>query len=67
MTFSKAMKNMQPLDVTPMLGSAPSSPTSLKVKLRGKSSSSTLKPSGPVTKVVGIGGSSDGGRDVSSF
>ena len=36
MTFSKAVKNMQPLDVMPMLGSAPSSPTLLKTKLRGK-------------------------------
>tara|TARA_B100001146_G_scaffold42696_1_gene36359 strand:- start:421 stop:534 length:114 start_codon:yes stop_codon:yes gene_type:complete len=34
MTFSKAMKKMQPLDVTPMLGSAPSSPTLLNTKLR---------------------------------
>nr|AIE99466.1 hypothetical protein [uncultured marine group II/III euryarchaeote KM3_110_C01] len=56
------MKNMQPLEVTPMLGSAPSSPTSLKTKLSGKGGSSTARPSGPVTKTPsGREGSSGGG------
>ena len=53
------MKNMQPLDVTPILGSAPSSPTSLNVKLSGSIGISTGSPSGPVTNLpVDIMGSS---------
>ena len=56
------MKNIQPLEVTPILGSAPFSPTSLKTKLSGKGSSSTARPSGPVTKTPsGSDGSSGGG------
>ena len=52
MTFSNAMKKIQPLEVTPMLGSAPSSPTSLKLKLSGRGWTSTGRPSGPVTKTL---------------
>jgi hypothetical protein len=53
---------MQPLAVMPMLGSAPSSPTSLKTKLSDKGGSSTARPSGPVTKTpFGSDGSSGGG------
>ena len=33
MTFSMAMKKMQPLEVMPMLGSFPVSPTSLNWKV----------------------------------
>ena len=55
------MKNIQPLEVTPMLGSAPSSPTSLKTKSIANGSPSIANPSGPVTKVpTGIVGSSIG-------
>ena len=45
------MKNTQPLDVTPILGSGASSPTLLKVKFNGSGSTSTGRPSGPVTKI----------------
>ena len=45
------MKNIQPLDVMPMLGSGPSSPTSLKTKLIGMGGTSIAIPSGPVTNI----------------
>jgi hypothetical protein len=55
------MKNIHPLEVTPMLGSAPGSPTSLKTKFIGSGSAETFRPSGPVTNVPsGIEGSSGG-------
>ena len=40
MTFSMAMKKMQPLEVMPMLGSLPVSPTSLNWKVMGSMSMS---------------------------
>ncbi|RZD31730.1 MAG: hypothetical protein CXT74_04775 [Methanobacteriota archaeon] len=56
------MKKMQPLEVMPMLGSAPFSPTSLNTKLRGRGGASMPRPSGPVTKIPsGREGSSGGG------
>jgi hypothetical protein len=71
MTFSKAMKKIQPLEVTPMLGSAPSSPTLLNTKLRFSGwyrSSERLSPSGPVMKTpsgrVGSGGGGGGASFV---
>ena len=67
MTFSNAMKKMHPLEVTPILGSGPSSPTSLKLNSRGNNGTSTGRPSGPVTKNRGgsVGTSTGGG--VSSW
>jgi hypothetical protein len=66
MTFSRAMKNTQPLDVTPILGSGAFSPTSLKVKFKGSGSTSTGRPSAPVTKIPsGREGSSGGAGGVS--
>ena len=57
------MKNIHPLEVTPILGSAPSSPTSLKTKFMGRGSPSISRPSGPVTNVPsGREGSSGGGN-----
>jgi hypothetical protein len=54
------MKNIHPLEVRPMLGSAPGSPTSLKTKFIGSGSAETFRPSGPVTNVPsGIEGSSE--------
>ena len=60
------MKNIQPLEVTPMLGSAPCSPTSLKTKSMRSGSSETFRPSGPVTNIPsGREGSSGGeGGDI---
>ena len=55
------MKNIHPLEVTPILGSAPSSPTSLKTKSISNGSTSIAVPFGPVTKVpTGRDGSSIG-------
>jgi hypothetical protein len=49
--FSIAIKNIHPLEVMPILGSGPSSPTLLKMKLRGKGSTSTAIPFDPVTNI----------------
>ncbi len=44
------MKNIQPLEVIPILGSAPCSPTLEKVKFSGNGGRSIFWPSGPVTQ-----------------
>ena len=62
---------MQPLEVMPMLGSAPSSPTSLNTKLRGRGwwrSNERFRPLGPVKKTPsGREGPSGGGGGCSSW
>ena len=56
--FSIAMKNMQPLEVMPMLGSLPVSPTSLNTKSISRGISSTAIPMPSVTKIrLSISGS----------
>ena len=49
--FSMAMKNIQPLDVIPMLGSFPVSPTSLKVNSISIGATPTEAPVPSVTKI----------------
>ena len=63
-----AMKNIQPLDVIPILGSLPVSPTSLNVKLISSGGTSTGIPFESVTKTPsGAGGSSGACSGGSSF
>ena len=54
------MKKIHPLDVTPILGSAPCSPTLLKTKSIANGSTFTAVPFAPVTKIPS-------GRVVSSI
>ena len=45
------MKNIHPLDVIPILGSGPSSPTSLKIKFKGRGGRSIEMPFEFVTNI----------------